>query len=282
MHRFPILLIDDSGSYCEELEQMGRNERFRITSFNNLEDGIDFLRKNHRIKAVILDDKCILNRDQKPGTAKTNFIFHALKDLNDLKHEQDRQIPFCVNTGELGDLRDDLSGLAKVFVKHQDEKLMFQHLRKEISALSESIIEEEFGNVLDYMEDHFDREDQELMQALLINRDKTDAESLISNLTLVRRLEEKLFDIMSLKVIGRDPYTFENRHSSRTKAIIQHLHKEKILPYELKELSFNIYGYCSKLGNHNSKDYKPGLYFVKSMIYGLLELYAFMIINSEK
>jgi CheY-like chemotaxis protein len=276
MNRFPILLIDDSPSYCAELEQIARNERFRVTTFNNLEEGIDFLRKNHRIKAVILDDTCVLNPDQKPGTAKTNFIFHALKDLNDLKHEQDRQIPFCVNTSEIGDLRDDLSGLARVFVKHQDEKLMFQHLRKEISALTESIIEEEFGSVLDLMEEYFDREDQELMQALLINRDKTDSESLISNLTLVRRLEEKLFDVLSRKLLNRDPYTFENRHSSRTKSIIQHLHKEKLLPYELKELSFNIYSYSSKLGNHNSKDYKPGLYFVKSMIYGLLELYNLM------
>ena len=81
MKKQQILLIDDDVKYCQNLSQLARNFNFKIHTFHNLEDGINYLKTHQQLKAIILDERCILTPEQKPGTEKTNFVFEKYEQI---------------------------------------------------------------------------------------------------------------------------------------------------------------------------------------------------------
>lgn len=274
MKKTKILLIDDDKDYCQKLTQLARNHNFKIHSFHNLEDGMDYLKSHQQVKAVILDERCLLTPEQKPGTEKTNFVFHAMQELKDIEHEQDRALPFCVMAINTDDFNDDLHGIASVFEKNRDEKLLFGHLQAEVMHLAESIVEKEFEDIFEFVDDFLDEEDYELMATLLLNKEKSDPQNIISNLSLLRRVEEKLFDVLCVNLLGKQAQQFETRGRSRTKNIIQALYAQHIMPRMLKDTAFQIYTLSSKIGNHNHYDsnYFPSQYFVSALVFNFLEI----------
>ena len=276
MKKQQILLIDDDVKYCQNLSQLARNFNFKIHTFHNLEDGINYLKTHQQLKAIILDERCILTPEQKPGTEKTNFVFHAMQELKDLEHEQDRVLPFCVNAAEPSNFNDDLIGIASVFQKNKDENELFKHLKLKVQYLKQSLVEKEFEDIFDFVDDYFNEDDYEILETLLLNKEKSDPQNIVTNLSLLRRIEEKLFDVLCINMLAKQPAQFDNSGRSRTKNIIHALYVQKIIPRILKDSAFQIYTLASRLGSHNpntnNNSYLPSQYFVTALVFNLLEI----------
>ena len=183
-----ILIIDDEIDYCKELTVTAREYNFLAVHFQNFEDGFDFLEKNKRIKALILDGKCILNKDQEPGTGKSNFVFHSINKLHHLELEDNRYIPYCINAHEPEIFSENLEGITKVFKKKEQHKLMFYFLRKKIEESDETRLRNKYDDVFEFINNHFDEDSEDLMIELLLNAEEKDSPKLISNLGILRRL----------------------------------------------------------------------------------------------
>lgn len=106
--RTHIALIDDNVQYCKQLQKEAKNYGFKISYFHNLETGIETIEQTPTIKAVILDGHCPIEPEQAPETGKSNFVFHALHRLTDVEHIYNRFLPYCVNTSEPNDFKEDL------------------------------------------------------------------------------------------------------------------------------------------------------------------------------
>jgi len=272
-----ILLIDDDPELTKVIVDEARNYRFIVSAFNNLKQGIDFLEKHQKIKAVVLDSRCALDEEQKPDSIKTNFVFQAMEDIKEIKHRQDRLIPFCVFSDKTFDLHNDLDGIAPVFNKSDGFEPLFQYLQTVVGQLPEMLVREKFDVVFGFIADFMTDEDDDLMESLLMKGEQTDPTTIISNLTLVRRLLEKLFDILSVNVMATNPWSFDHSGQSRTRSIMDALTKNNLLPYALKNKAGDVYAFTSKYGSHNQTEkhikYHPGSYAVQANIFYLLELF---------
>ncbi len=272
-----ILLIDDEPEYCKMLRDEARSNRFLIECFHTLEEGIDHLEKNQKIRAVVLDSRCALDDEQDSASIKTNFVFHAMDQINRIEHQQNRYIPFLVFANDLFDLEKDLDGLARVISKKQGSSELFRQLDETIALLPEIVVREKHPLIFDFLEDYCSDHDEDLMESLLMQAEKSDPHSIITNIAVTRRLLEKLFDVAAVNVLGKTPESFEVKGTSRTRGIMDRLTHEKFLPGELRKTASNLYGFASKYGNHNlvssGNTYFPGSYAVVGNINLLLELW---------
>ena len=274
--KYHILLIDDNLQYCETLKKEASGKSIVITHFHNLEDGIIALKESKKYKAVILDGRCVLDKQQKPETGKSSFVFHAIQELRDLFFEQDRLLPFCVNAENPDDFIENLDGITQVYKKTEQHDDMFSFLLKMIYNLPETKIRLQHKEVFEFLMKYGDETDEDLLEDVILNIEKSDASSIVSNLSILRRIEEKIFDIICIQYLGKSLNFFDNMRGSRTKSIISNLQQSKSLPVHLLYLSKNIYSTCSKYGNHNLKNKLdgelPGKYLVLSFLNALLEL----------
>lgn len=286
-----ILVIDDEFEYCEELVVQARKFNFFVAHFQNFEDGFNFIEKNKKIKALILDGKCILNKDQEPGTGKSNFVFHSINRLHHLELEDNRYIPYCVNAYEPEIFSENLEGITKIFKKKEEHNLMFEFLRQKIEESDETQLKHKYEDIFEFANNHFDEDSEDLLIELLLNAEEKDSPTLITNLGILRRLEEKLFDIIAEKYLKADPQTFRVQRYSRTKGIIFHLKNKQIIPQYLFNFSMDIYNIPSKYGNHNpnnenqNNSYLPGNYTVLSLSNSLMELISWaknLLLNPTK
>ncbi len=273
-----ILLIDDETESCKMLQAEARRKRFIVDCFHTLDEGIAHLEQNQKIRAVILDSRCALDDEQNPDSIKTNFVFHAMDQINRIEHEQNRYIPFMVFANNLFDLEKDLDGIAKVISKKQGYDALFKHLDDLIALLPEMIVRDKYAVIFEFIENYLTDDDDDLMETLLMQSEKSDTSSIVTNITLIRRLLEKLFDILAPNILGKPPDNFEQKGKSRTRNIMGVLVANKYLPYELKKSAGNLYSFSSKFGNHNliggDNHYFPGKYAVASGIFSLLEIYS--------
>lgn len=273
-----ILLIDDDPELTKLIVEEGKKYRFLVSAFNNLESGIDFLESHQKIKAVVLDSRCQLDEEQKPESIKTNFVFLAMEKIKEIKHRQNRLIPFCVFSDKIFDLHNDLDGIAPVFNKSDGLDPLFGFLQQTVSQLPEMLIREKYSVIFDFIADFMNDEDDDLMETLLMNAEQTDPATIVGNLTLVRRLLEKLFDVICVNVLAKNPWTFNQGGQSRTRSIMDELYQNNYLHYALKKEASDVYAFTSKYGSHNQTEkhtrYKPGSYVTQANIFSLLELYV--------
>lgn len=273
-----IILINDNKQLCSDIVDNAAQHRFLIKSFYNLEEGIQYLESEHKIRAVVLDSQCFLDDDQKQSSLKTNFVFHAMEQINRIEQGQNRYIPFVVYAEELFDLEKDLDGIAKVIAKSNDgHKPLFHHLDEIVASLPEIIVREKHTTIFEFLENYFSNDDDDLMETLLMQSEKSDTSSVIINMTLIRRLLEKLFDVLAVNMLGKAPEKFKQRGRGRTRSIIEAMVQQKSLPYELEKVAGNLYYFSSKFGNHNQvgrdHDYFPHRHAVIANINYLLELF---------
>ena len=272
-----ILLIDDEPDYCRMLTDEARSNRYLIHCFHTLEEGIAHLEKNQKIRAVVLDSRCALDDEQDLGSIKTNFVFHAMDQINRIEHQQNRYIPFMVFADELFDLEKDLDGLARVISKKQGSIELFRQLDEALALLPEIMVREKHPEIFDFLENYCSDHDEDLMESLLMQAEKSDPHSIITNIALTRRLLEKLFDVLAVNVLAKKPESFEVKTNSRTRSIMDCLAREKLLPPELRKTASHLYGFSSKYGNHNllgsENSYFPGSYAVVGNVNLLLELW---------
>jgi len=272
----PIILIDDHPSYCEKLRQEASEYNLEISSFHNLEDGINALHSNRHFKAVILDGRCLLHKKQT-GMPKSNFVFHAIQDIEEIQDMKKREIPYCVCSETPGDFTEDLEGIALVFDKNNSSDEMFEYLLSRIKILPELIIREQYPEVFSFADAYFSDNDIEILENTLINQNAANHSNIVQNIASVRRLEEAFYDTMCINYYGKSPEHFAEKNANRTKAIFYRFFMDKLMPDFILNFSKNIYSLSSRYGSHaynNKKSwFNPQTYMVSSLIHNLFALY---------
>jgi len=215
--RYNIILIDDDVNYCEELRREANSNKIKIVHYQNLADGMDAIENANKFKAIVLDGRCTLNANQKPETAKSSFVFHAINRLNELEHEFNRFVPFCVNSETPQDFTEDLYGICPVFEKRKTHREMFKFLREQINAQPYMQIRREHDDIFDFVDDFLSEEDEDLLLDVLANADNGDPATIVANLSIMRRLEEALVDAIALNFMGQSASNIGHRNMSRTK-----------------------------------------------------------------
>lgn len=281
-----IVLIDDEPESCKLLRNEAKKNRYIISSFHTLDDGIEYLENHQKVRAVILDSRCALDDKQDPNSIKTNFVFHAMDQINRIEHQQNRLIPFMVFADKVFDLQNDLEGIAKVITKQDGYAVLFQHLDQVISHLPEMVVRDKYAIIFEFIENYFSDQDDDIMETLLMEMEKSDPSSIVTNITIIRRLLEKLFDIAAPNLLGKNAEEFEQIGKSRTRNVIAAISFNKMMPAFLKKSANELYSFSSKYGNHNltrrTGFYMPGNFAVISAAFTLLDLYIWFARKFEE
>lgn len=117
-------IIDNEKDYIESIKISARSKRILLESSTNLETGIEAIRKNKNIDFVILDGKCFTDEDQESTGSTGNIPVLAMKQLDRINHEQNRNIRYCVNTGFYDDFQSHLEGVFTIFKKDDSESML--------------------------------------------------------------------------------------------------------------------------------------------------------------
>jgi hypothetical protein len=281
MNSHRILIIDDDPSYCKQLVATGRDYRFDIVFYHNLEEGMEALVASRRIKAVILDGHCFLEPDQQ-GIARSNFVHHALHQIADIENEYSRVIPCCVNTEHAGDFREDLEGVVPVFQKNVQEGALFDWLRTTIAQLPETLVRKRYDDLFERTALYFSEEEEDLLIDIIQSAGKSDQAAIITSLASLRKFLEILMDKVYVERFQKNPEDILRVKGGRTVKILDEFH-QSVLPPELYVTATQLYKTCSKYGiNHdpspkNRIPYKPGKYALNRLLYSYLELADFLL-----
>ncbi|NLJ08587.1 MAG: hypothetical protein GX437_13075 [Sphingobacteriales bacterium] len=271
-----ILLIDDHPSYCDQLKEEALKHNLLISAFHNLEEGINFLVSNRKIKAVILDGRCLLYKKQADAP-KSNFVFHAIQDIEEIQDLKKREIPYCVCSETPEDFSEDLEGIAPIFDKNKPPDEMFEYLIARIKILPELIVRERYPTIFSFADANFNEKDIEILENTSINIESSSQGIIISNLTSIRRLEESFFDLMCVNYLGKAPESFVSGKSNRTKNIYFYFYRQDLLPKFLLNFAELIYKISSKYGNHadlqQTEKYYPERFSASSLLNMLFALY---------
>lgn len=150
-----VLMIDDDPDNFHSAKNAAANYGFVLHYSDNLVYGLEKIKKDKRILAVILDGKGFINPNQERGSDHQSFITEAISELKLLEREEKRFIPKCVYTAWYDQLIDSLEGLIKVFDKKKLSisslglKEMFDFLATEIDKTEEYKVRIKFQNVFD-------------------------------------------------------------------------------------------------------------------------------------
>jgi hypothetical protein len=279
MNPTSLLLIDDDPAYCLQKEA-AKAYRIDILYHNNLEEGMAVLESSRRIKAVILDGRCLLEPCQK-SAARTNFVFHAMQQISDIENTYNRLIPCCVNTEQPTDFIEDLDGITQVFQKFEQNNALFDWLKNAIAQLPDTLIRKRYDDIFEKTSSHFTEEEEELLLDVLQTAHLSDPSRIITNLALLRRLLERLVDIACTVKLKKQLHEFTVGHGSRTKRILDAMN-QNVLPSDLYVSANQLYVTCSKYGNHqglktNGATFKPGRYSVQRLVFAYLELLDYLL-----
>jgi len=282
MNPTTLLLIDDDPAYCLQLKEAAKAYRIDILYHHNLEEGMAALESSRRIKAVILDGRCLLEPDQKCA-ARTNFVFHGLQQIRDIENTYNRLIPCCVNTEQPIDFNEDLDGITQVFQKFEQNNALFDWLKNAIAQLPDTLIRKRYDDIFEKTSIHFTEEEEDLLVDVLQTVHLSDPSQIITNLALLRRLLERLVDIACPLKLKKQPHEFTVGQGSRTKRILDAMHNN-VLPSDLFVSANQLYATCSKYGNHqglktNGAIFKPGRYTVQRLTFAYLELADYLLSN---
>jgi hypothetical protein len=148
-------MIDNDPDNYHSTKNSAANFGFVLHYCDNLVEGIEKIKKDKRILAVILDGKGYINPNQERGSDSQSFITKAISELNALEREEKRFIPKCVYTAWYDQLIGALEGLIRVFDKKKLSltnlglREMFDFLASEIDKTDEYLIRIRFQNVFD-------------------------------------------------------------------------------------------------------------------------------------
>jgi CheY-like chemotaxis protein len=291
MQSYNILLVDDEKDVCEVFIENAReisiDENFdlQITDCQNWQDGSELLQKQY-FHAVILDAKCMIDREQK--TENFGFLSIALERLREIERKQDRHIPFAVNTGQFGEReREMMSHLiterkGKIFDKKKPKEDLIKFLVSEIENESSTLIEKNYSDVFEiFKENLLDITFRNHLLKLLKVYTSDNPTDIKQSLSLLRSLQEQLFQTLNKK----DKQIVPDTVISSFRAIHKHLsgNKDRYQNYQpttmvwqnnwIENLSECLYEITSDNGSHHP--YKntplPNKYTVQSLTFAFLE-----------
>jgi hypothetical protein len=269
-----ILLIDDEKEYCSRLKSEAISYNLMVNFFHNLEEGMKGLESNRQYNYVILDDRCILNPEDHPNNAKSNFVIKAFDEINRIEKKHDRTIPFCVNAYNVEEFKELFAGTTKVFKKYKGHKEMFDHIRQTLNQLEEVRITEKYKSTFKFIHNHWGNNEVNYMMDIIKKIERKDSASIIKNLSMIRRMEENLFSLVCRQQVGENLENFYYNHKKGIKAMVDWLEKKEHLPGYLKHTAYQIYHISSEYASHvpRKNDYFPGNFTSKSVFYGLMAL----------
>lgn len=259
-----ILLIDDEISACEGLAKLA-DEKYGIAIeyFHNHDEGFAELLKNPKYQALILDAKCLINKEQE--TESDDALDYALKKLADFEQKTGRYLPFAVNTGYEYFAQFFASGLkerkARIFSKAKPKGELFEYLIAEINNAENTQIEKQYADVFEiFTKGYLDNDVKQNLLNILKNMSKVEIAEVRKNLALIRVTKENILQILLT-------------------------HTKFSQPNLIFSLSNDlIHKVASNYGSHNpkSKDIAPTKYTVISLVNALLEILLWFKTEMEK
>lgn len=246
----PLLLINDDLAFCQNLQQQAKLRGFVLHHRQSLEEGMELLAEKPEILAVILDTRCHIDDDDN-GAAKSNFVLHAITQIQDYEHQMNRSLPYCICTENPEEFTEDFEGIARVFDKNDDAVALFDHVNQLIQMLPRIQAREKFAELFQVFEDFFSTEEEELLTDLVLNLNQSDSVSVISNLTILRRLEESLIALAAIKLLpeikkGKGPKTLGHAREN-----LRRLNDMKFIDGFRYSFADDIYKVCSRYGSHS-------------------------------
>lgn len=275
-----ILIIDDDAEYCKQLQAEAKAFGFELVTTWNLADGADLIRKDRKITAIILDGRCYLTADRQEPV-RSNFVMHAIEKIRELEDEYNRVIPFCVNTETPDEFKEDLMGIAEVFLKNKEHEALFRNLKDLIRALPETTVREEYADVFEKTDKQFDDEFEALLISALLKMEASDKADITTGLGTLRLLLEAVIDQACREKLGKAPESFHFADKSRTRQILEAM-RQQVLPIELYDSAVMLYRVGSRFGNHQDPVahgavvLNPGKYTYQRCVFALLELIVFL------
>lgn len=273
--KYSFLLIDDNADYCSSILSLIRQTKLQLHIAHSLEEGLEMLEVNRRIKTVVLDGHCFIEPEQE-GQPEVNFVYHALHALDDLERAQNRLIPRCVNTELPGEFERELAGLVPVFDKGQDAANLFHWIKEAVDALPGNRVRTTHERLFELIPLIYNDLEEDELTDMLLFEEHPDASDIPAKLSAIRRLLEKLADVNAIKLLDRSPASFEAFRGVSVKPIFDSLYTRKIIPRPVNRLAHYLYSYCSEYGTHIYRN-KPPEYHLNAYVYrrtlnSLLEL----------
>ncbi len=255
-----------------------KRSRILIKPYGNFEEGMTALEANlDRYDGVIFDAKGLKDDSQLRGTESFGNLFSAIDKIKSFKGSSNRHIPFCVYTGFF-ELTDQWLDKIDIFVKGQDQEKMFAYLHQEASQNHLTLTKRQYSAIFEFADKYFDTTNYSLLLALLNEKSLNSEDNAIKidSITKLRRLNEKLMDIVCQQYLEKDinMVVKQGEEGGRTKTIFKELEQRLNVPVPIKNSIWNIYQTSSNYGNHTplkSQEFLPSKFTVLSMTYGLLE-----------
>ena len=152
-----VIWIDDL--YTKEGEALMDRafmNNIKIIPFEVHEKGIQHLKENEDIDAIILDARGYKNTDE--STAEFSGLNYSIGELNELKN--DRIIPTFILSGDKKLLNDKefsggLIGDLKLYIKAKDEDKLIEDLIKEVKNNPVTQMKHEYSDLFEMCENNY-------------------------------------------------------------------------------------------------------------------------------
>ena len=278
--RKPIkaLIIDDSQDYTRALTLKAAGRQIILRSATNWQQGFEIIKSEKQLQFVILDARCFIHETQEAGTESERFLIKAIKELESWRRDNNRFIPFCVNTG-YSDLKHLFENEYNVFSKDHNPDLLFDHIWKEYTQSAIGLLSINYSEPFEFVDQYFSEENKEKM-ALLCQGDrflKPGIDDRRKNLADIRIISEHYWDILAVEYLKEDLNRYKDEPSKRTGLYIYKINngEEKKIPEFIYYWSRTLFDLSSEYAMHNSisdsnLEKLPSKYLIASLTYGLL------------
>jgi hypothetical protein len=202
---FDILMIDDERGNFEMLRNSFAKREVVLTYAVTLEEGMEKLRANDRIMAIILDGKGFIKRKTEVQTPKESFVHQAISEIEKWEREKDKLYPKCILTAWGDELKNAFDGRPyKIFDKkdlannESVKKEMFDFLITQVKDTEPYRVRHLYKNEFNWMDERYFSvsPDAKLFQILLSLERKNSQEH---NLNLCRQLFEVVVSEINAK-----------------------------------------------------------------------------------
>ena len=255
--RKPIkaLIIDDSTDYTRELTLKAAGRQIILRSSTNWQQGFDLIKADKQLQFVILDARCYITETQETGTESERFLVKAIRELEAWMRENNKYIPFCINTG-YSDLKHIFEGEYRLFSKDDNSDTLFEYIWNEYHKSLNGQFSINFPEPALFTEQFFTEENKEKI-ALLFQNDrfmKPGVEDRRKNLADIRVISEHFWDILAVEYLNEDLKKFKDEPSKRTGLYIYKINNgdEKKIPEFIYYWSRTLFDLSSEYAMHNS------------------------------
>jgi hypothetical protein len=301
-----ILLIDDIKDYCKSLRnrfwEIGEEKGLdiQVTDFQNLEEGFAALEKESKYKALILDAKCLLTKEQESDDFQ--FLPEALDELEKIDNRKEIHTPFAVNTGYYDTESVKLferkikRQKGKLFDKSTQEEEMLEYLLGEIENAENTKIEKQYANVFEIFDKGY--LDTSLRNDLLpIIKKLNDNANVKNNFNPLRKFIEAIYERIKNKDTNLIPdeiyygrggiginleWTWRYLSGMRVdiNGIPRPFQSNALFPEHISKNVKTVEELSSTISHHYSKDVTT--YAYKSAVFALLEILLWFKALMEK